>query len=290
MRLYIAGPMSGIPEFNFPAFHEAAAELRQMGMEVISPAEVDEATGFNPATDTAESHLVYMKRDLQLVMDADAVALLPGWRGSKGARCEATVAATCGLPLYELRHHPDGGEGRTYLVPVTLPNWMPEIHVPTMDPVEPRTLQAVAAEWEEAITHVNGNERRVTDATTGGEKGTKPEAFSLIPRGALGKVAIVYGVGAEKYARHNWRRGYAWSLSLDALDRHLAAFLDGEDYDPEMTERARDAGWDVQVPHLGAVVFHALALLTFMDEHPELDDRWRPEPDVDEVLAAIRGD
>jgi hypothetical protein len=38
-RAYIAGPMTGLPEFNFPAFHAAAASLRARGFEVENPAQ-----------------------------------------------------------------------------------------------------------------------------------------------------------------------------------------------------------------------------------------------------------
>lgn len=110
------------------------------------------------------------------------------------------------------------------------------------------------------------SEIRITNPTTGGEKGSKPERFDLIPAKAMRQVARLYGRGALKYACHNWRRGYAWSLSIAALERHLAAFKEREDIDPE-----------TECPHLAAVIFHALSLLTFADEHPELDDRWRPE-------------
>lgn len=107
-------------------------------------------------------------------------------------------------------------------------------------------------------------------SSTGGEKGVKPERFSLLPTEALAKVARHYGIGAAKYADHNWRRGYEWSKSYDALQRHLSAFWGGQDIDEETDS-----------PHLAAAGFHILTLLTFMDEHPDFDDRYRkldPEP------------
>jgi hypothetical protein len=76
-------------------------------------------------------------------------------------------------------------------------------------------------------------EVRVVDPETGGEKGMKPVRHSLIPVKALNVIARVYHYGASKYAAHNWRKGYDWSLSYDACRRHLDAFWDGEDLDPE---------------------------------------------------------
>lgn len=103
-------------------------------------------------------------------------------------------------------------------------------------------------------------------SSTGGAKNVKPEKFSLIPTQALAKVAEHYGVGAEKYAAHQWRQGYEWSKSYDALQRHANAFWGGEDNDSE-----------TGTPHMAAVAFHALTLLTFMDEHPNHDDRYKEE-------------
>lgn len=105
-----------------------------------------------------------------------------------------------------------------------------------------------------------------TISSTGGEKGAKPQRFSLLPVEALEKVAELYGKGAAKYAAHNWRRGYDWSKSYDALMRHANAFWRGEDIDEEM-----------QTPHMAAVAFHALTLLTFMEEQPDFDDRYKKE-------------
>lgn len=129
---------------------------------------------------------------------------------------------------------------------------------------EPGDLERITGEVRESTLRQLG-EVRVVDPTTGGEKGTKPQRFDLLPWDALDQVAAHYGVGAAKYADHNWRRGYAWSLSIAALSRHLSAFVQGEDFDRETGS-----------PHMAAVAFHALALLTFMREHPQLDDRYRP--------------
>ncbi len=103
MRIYLAGPMSGLPLFNFPAFHAAAKRLRDKGYVVVSPAEMAEETdGFDPATDEALPSRHYVKRDLPAMLDCDAVALLPGWEGSRFGRLEAIVAMECGLEIRKL--------------------------------------------------------------------------------------------------------------------------------------------------------------------------------------------
>lgn len=105
-------------------------------------------------------------------------------------------------------------------------------------------------------------EKRTTSAT-GGQKGVKPQRYDLLPKPFLDGVAEVLAFGAEKYDAHNWRKGYEWSKSYDALQRHATQFWAGEDTDPEMG-----------TPHLASVIFHAMALLVFMDEHPDYDDRY----------------
>lgn len=94
---YISGPMRGLPEFNYPLFNEVAAELRATGVKVLNPAE-----NFSGATDLDFS--LYMMEDLNQLMEADVVLMLPGWQDSEGARVEYMVAKSLGL---DIRFHGD---------------------------------------------------------------------------------------------------------------------------------------------------------------------------------------
>lgn len=92
MRLYIAGPMTGLPDFNYPAFYAAADRLRAAGYEVENPAE-------NKPEGTA-SWLAYMRMSLVQISPVDGIALLPGWQDSKGASLEVHIAESLGLRLW----------------------------------------------------------------------------------------------------------------------------------------------------------------------------------------------
>lgn len=113
------------------------------------------------------------------------------------------------------------------------------------------------------------DEVRIT-SSTGGQKGSKEARYDLIPAGPLRTLAELYGKGAEKYEDRNWERGYDWSLSFAALNRHLWQFWAGEDTDEETGK-----------PHMASVAWHALALLEFMSTHPDFDNRpSTPKPDA----------
>lgn len=97
MRLYLAGPMTGLPEYNFPAFHRAAAAWRAAGWEVCNPAE-----SFNGATDLPYRR--YVEHDLDLLRTCDAIAMLPGWDGpnARGSVWERQVAVQLlRIPVYD---------------------------------------------------------------------------------------------------------------------------------------------------------------------------------------------
>lgn len=114
MKLYLAGPMRGYPEFNFPAFHAAAAHLRSLGHEVFSPAEKDQerhgaefskgnATGSEAeATKTHGFDLrVALGDDLAWICaEAEGIACLQGWANSKGAQAELATARALGLASF----------------------------------------------------------------------------------------------------------------------------------------------------------------------------------------------
>lgn len=101
MRVYIAGPMTGLPDHNFPAFRKAALDLRACGYDAVSPVEVNE----NYETDDQPGvwHLC-MRRDIAALMSCDAIAMLPGWMESPGATLERYVAAAVYMPCHEIKH------------------------------------------------------------------------------------------------------------------------------------------------------------------------------------------
>lgn len=116
--IYIAGPMSGIPQFNYPAFDEAAAYLRERGYTVLCPSEMDAPAVREAALASPEGNFTefyeqlegtghrketwgdFLSRDVKRVADEiDSVCLLSGWEESRGARLEAYVALTVQKPV-----------------------------------------------------------------------------------------------------------------------------------------------------------------------------------------------
>lgn len=134
MRVYTAGPMTGLPQFNYPAFLEAAALLRNVGYDVVSPAELDndfarEAALASPNGLMSEFDAAYrgplprptwgdfLSRDVKLLADGDergridGIIVLEGWESSKGARLETFVGAMAGMPVESLQTWDVNGAG-----------------------------------------------------------------------------------------------------------------------------------------------------------------------------------
>lgn len=106
--LYVAGPMTGIEEFNYPAFRTASAALEHAGYTAKCPTslggvpdttgltgnETPEQIGFDPRN----AFSIYTR---VITREADAVAALPGWENSRGATAEVGLAVAIGLPVID---------------------------------------------------------------------------------------------------------------------------------------------------------------------------------------------
>jgi nucleoside 2-deoxyribosyltransferase len=111
-RVYIAGPMTGYEHYNEAAFLRAESEWRKAGHDAVTPWEANHAVwqkhfgrDFNPRTEVCDYGHPLLREilaaDLALLASADIVAVLPGWRKSRGVAVELTVAASMGLPVYD---------------------------------------------------------------------------------------------------------------------------------------------------------------------------------------------
>ncbi|MDD1009340.1 MULTISPECIES: DUF4406 domain-containing protein [Pseudomonas] len=88
--IYLSGPMTGLVDLNFPAFHAMAARLRAAGHAVINPAEID-----HPTKDWSDC----LRRDIVALMECYTLATLSGWEHSKGARLEVIIAERLGMTV-----------------------------------------------------------------------------------------------------------------------------------------------------------------------------------------------
>jgi hypothetical protein len=116
---YLAGPMTGYPQFNFPAFESACKALREQGYNVISPHELDPDEVKEEALASPDGKLYdgkiaghtfgdLLSKDVKVVADhVQGIIFLPGWHASKGARLEAFVGLLC---KHEFKfYYPDTG-------------------------------------------------------------------------------------------------------------------------------------------------------------------------------------
>lgn len=92
MKLYIAGPMTGYVDLNYPAFKSAEALLVQAGFEVLNPVDNDPGDGKHDWLD-------FMRMSLVQISQCDGIAILPGWAESRGARIEVDLVRSLGLPV-----------------------------------------------------------------------------------------------------------------------------------------------------------------------------------------------
>lgn len=268
-KVYIAGPMRGYPEFNFPAFLDAEGFLAdnllyvsENGEEFFSPAQHDIGNGFawegkSGTEDEGVDLRAMLGADLAwIAANAEVILLLPGWEKSSGVAAELALAKA--LHLGAVVYYPDVPALSLVYEDCNSIQQKPLAPKVTVNPEDPLKVSVVTGYG------VQQGEVRIVDPVTGGEKGSKPERFDLIPVGALREIARVYGFGAAKYADNNWRKGYAWHLSYAANQRHLTSFWDGEDLDPES-----------KLPHLAHAAWQSITLLQFYLDGLGTDDRFK---------------
>jgi hypothetical protein len=112
------------------------------------------------------------------------------------------------------------------------------------------------------------------DKASGRKDDSGKPPMGLLDRYALEQVARVMDYGAKKYSRYNWRGGLALSRLYDAALRHVFAFIDGEDLDP-----------DTKLPHIAHAMCCLMFLLRTQRDRPDLDDRYKRKEKRDHPLS-----
>ncbi len=256
-KVYVSGPMRGYPGFNFDLFDEATAYLVSKGYDVFNPAAHDRETwpdieswpGFAegvPEKCPKFDLEIAMAWDLARVRESDAIVLLPGYHRSSGARREIAEALYYGKRFisYVPASYVGPGSRLAELSPDAVQDTLGGIGLPAYARPD-FTCEVI-----------------VTDPKTGGMKGQKPCQLGFLDPLALMGLGDVAGYGATKYEKFNYLKGYDWSSSYHALQRHAMAFWLGEDNDPESG-----------LPHAAHLAWHALALYSFSKRGLGTDDR-----------------
>lgn len=96
---YLAGPMSGLPNFNYDAFEAATQALRKAGYTVISPHEINANIHDLSQPETTDQRAFYLRRALRGLLDCTGVVVLPGWLYSRGAQLEVSIAEALNMPV-----------------------------------------------------------------------------------------------------------------------------------------------------------------------------------------------
>lgn len=103
----------------------------------------------------------------------------------------------------------------------------------------------------------------ITDPNTGAQKASKPSQLGLVDPVALTELGNVAGFGAKKYEKWNYLGGYDYSLSYNAMLRHMNSYWSGEDNDPE-------SGYH----HMAHASWHGLAIISYDLRGIGNDDRF----------------
>ena len=219
-RIYIAGPMTGIRNYNFPAFFRAADSLRRNGFDSINPAQLDILEGdvtISPSIGSEDGYVValsptwdrekVMARDLDAVRTSDGVLLIDGWRKSLGALDEATCALDHHVPVYR-----------------GINNLRAGLSMPESD------MRAIVGHYYRSLGLSAGGSDPVVDRLFTGATKSEPEELLDTFRQML---SLATSDGAAKR-----RAGLKPCWKDDgshpgAFFRHLRRFMEGETVDPD---------------------------------------------------------
>jgi hypothetical protein len=94
IKIYIAGPMRGMENCNYPEFYKAEEDLNRKNIyQVVNPARMDDDSGLGQMSDYKNA----LKRDIDEIFEVDSMYMLRGWEKSEGARVEHALAVYLGL-------------------------------------------------------------------------------------------------------------------------------------------------------------------------------------------------
>jgi hypothetical protein len=102
MKLYISGPITGMPDLNRKAFKDMANDLFRLGNQAINPHDIGENIEAEFPYDKTPQWIDYMKADCSELCKCDGVVVLPGYEKSKGALIETAIATMLEMPIYTL--------------------------------------------------------------------------------------------------------------------------------------------------------------------------------------------
>ena len=239
---YISGGMSGLPDYNFPAFNDCAAKLRADGWHVFNPAE-----NFDGRTDLCAQRLhdgrfqASPERCGRPQVRDPGIVMLPAGLGRRGARVEVAMALEMGCRVIS-------GRATSY-------------NETTAESVKHSSTPAsLASHSGRSVTSPPAKSASPTRRPAG-RRGQEHSSSIRSRRSSSRRLAGVFD-GSQKYSARNFEKGYAWSLSFDAMMRHLWAWWGGEETDPE-------SGCN----HMAHGIWHCFQLMLLAKYHRDLDDR-----------------
>ena len=245
-RIYILGPMRGHDQYNFPAFYAMAEKLLAAGYEPVNPAQLDREDGFRIESLAKDHDFTkypegmdaeqVVRRDLKAIMGCAGYVALPGYEKSKGATAEKSVFDWRCAKRLVLN---PGGQ-----------------FVQVANDLAPETPK---------------DESNPKDRC-----GLKKAPLRLVPWVSIIQLARVMKLGADKYGEVNWReKKPRLTVYFEAALRHLLAYADGQNTDPESGES-----------HLAHVMANMAILLDAESCNCLLDDR-KTTGEVVKLLSVV---